>query len=145
MLPHLSLLRALTASVGLLGFVQTQDVPHFRTYFYVGGSYIEDASGQHYLHQQMYVEKLVPLAGVTQPYPIVFIHGWLQTATVGVACSIIPCERAPDNLCRTFSTNPMAVAAGLRCSSSRDTKFISRISQCVADRDGRTPMAWCSH
>ncbi|KAK4460643.1 putative fusarubin cluster-esterase [Cladorrhinum samala] len=85
MLTNLSLSRALTVLVGLLlvvsGPVQAQDVPHLRTYFYVGGSYIVDGSGEHYLRQQMYVEKLVPSAGVTQPYPIVFIHGWLQSAT----------------------------------------------------------------
>ncbi|KAK3998199.1 fusarubin cluster-esterase [Cladorrhinum sp. PSN332] len=67
--------------VHLVGLSLPQDVPHTRTYFYVGGSHIRDASNETYLHHQMYVEKLAPSAGVTQPYPIVLIHGWCQAAT----------------------------------------------------------------
>ncbi|KAK4228700.1 fusarubin cluster-esterase [Podospora fimiseda] len=74
-------LNILTLQLQFAGISLGQDVPHTRTFFYVGGSYVRDASHQTYLHHQMYVEKLIPSTGVTQPYPIVFIHGWCQTAT----------------------------------------------------------------
>ncbi|KAL4813311.1 Alpha/Beta hydrolase protein [Aspergillus spinulosporus] len=41
----------------------------------------EDGAGQHVFTNQMYVEKLTPTAGVTKPYPIIFIHGQAQTGT----------------------------------------------------------------
>lgn len=51
---------------------------------YVGGQYILNSAGQHVFADQMYVEKLTPAAGVTKPYPIVFIHGQAQTGTVRI-------------------------------------------------------------
>ncbi|PWY73055.1 alpha/beta-hydrolase [Aspergillus heteromorphus CBS 117.55] len=51
-----------------------------RTYFYVGGNYTLDGNGEHIHSGQIYVEKLTP-ARVTQPHPIVFIHGQAQTGT----------------------------------------------------------------
>ncbi|KAK2607480.1 hypothetical protein N8I77_006148 [Diaporthe amygdali] len=55
-----------------------------RDIFYVGGQYIQDASGNR-TTGQLYVEKLTPNA-VTQPKPVVFFHGggtsgvsWLNT------------------------------------------------------------------
>ncbi|PYH88512.1 alpha/beta-hydrolase [Aspergillus ellipticus CBS 707.79] len=51
-----------------------------RTYFYVGGNYTLDSNGEHIHSGQIYVEKLTP-AVVTQPHPIVFIHGQAQTGT----------------------------------------------------------------
>ena len=55
-----------------------------RDFFYVGGRYYEDASGNR-TTDQLYVEKLTP-AAVTQPKPVVFFHGggtsgvsWLNT------------------------------------------------------------------
>ncbi|PYI06956.1 alpha/beta-hydrolase [Aspergillus sclerotiicarbonarius CBS 121057] len=53
---------------------------HRRTYFYVGGDYTLDDKGEHIYTEQIYVEKLTP-PQVTQPHPIVFIHGAGQTAT----------------------------------------------------------------
>lgn len=58
------------------------DSIHQRTYFYVGGNYSVTENGEHVYTNQIYVEKLTPVQ-VTQPYPIVFIHGQAQTATVG--------------------------------------------------------------
>ena len=58
------------------------DTIHHRTYFYVGGNYSITDNGEHIYSNQIYVEKLTP-AQVTQPYPIVFVHGQAQTATVG--------------------------------------------------------------
>jgi len=60
------------------------EVPAQRSYLYVGGQYIENSAGQHVFTDQMYVEKLTPTAGVTKPYPIVFIHGQAQTGTVRI-------------------------------------------------------------
>ncbi|PWY71169.1 alpha/beta-hydrolase [Aspergillus eucalypticola CBS 122712] len=58
----------------------SSDSIHQRTYFYVGGNYSVTENGEHVYTNQIYVEKLTPVQ-VTQPYPIVFIHGQAQTAT----------------------------------------------------------------
>ncbi|TVY86647.1 putative secreted lipase, partial [Lachnellula willkommii] len=50
-----------------------------RTYFYVGGKYVNGTSGP-VITDQMYVEKLEPQV-VLHKYPIVFITGGFQTAT----------------------------------------------------------------
>lgn len=47
-----------------------------RDFFYIGGSYVYDNSSLGVLTEdQMYVEKLTPSSGVTQPNPLVFFHG----------------------------------------------------------------------
>jgi pimeloyl-ACP methyl ester carboxylesterase len=54
-----------------------------RDYFYVGGHYIQVASGNttsQYMTGQIYVEKLTP-ALITKPHPIIFIAGAGQTGT----------------------------------------------------------------
>ena len=48
-------------------------------YFFVGGRYVE-AKGGPIMERQMYVEYRIP-AQVTQPYPLVMIHGAAQTGT----------------------------------------------------------------
>ncbi|KAL4763580.1 alpha/beta hydrolase [Aspergillus foveolatus] len=53
---------------------------HRRSYFYVGGEYVNTTDGW-MMHNQMYVEKLSPANGTTQLYPIVFLHGGAQTGT----------------------------------------------------------------
>ncbi|KAL6236040.1 hypothetical protein BDW75DRAFT_124476 [Aspergillus navahoensis] len=53
---------------------------HRRTYFYVGGEYVNTTDGW-MMHNQMYVEKLSPANGSTQLYPIVILHGGAQTGT----------------------------------------------------------------
>lgn len=57
-----------------------KEAQHTREYFYVGGSYVTTTSGSLF-QNQMYVEKLTP-PRVSQPYPIVFLHGGGQTGTV---------------------------------------------------------------
>ncbi|TDZ36828.1 putative secreted lipase [Colletotrichum spinosum] len=57
------------------------EVPYIRSYFYVGGGYVDDGSGGHIFRDQMYVEKLLPVEGVSQETPIVLIHGQAQTGT----------------------------------------------------------------
>lgn len=56
-----------------------------RSYFYVGGEYVdaESGDGQRIFTGQMYVEQLTPAGGVKHPWPIVFIQGAGQTGTVG--------------------------------------------------------------
>ena len=55
-----------------------------RSYFYVGGEYVDAGSGngQRILKGQMYVEQLMPSGGVKHPWPIVFVQGAGQTGTV---------------------------------------------------------------
>ncbi|KII96010.1 hypothetical protein PLICRDRAFT_97935 [Plicaturopsis crispa FD-325 SS-3] len=56
-------------------------VPHIRSYFYVGATYVpEQGSNASIAHGQMYVEHLVP-ANVSQPLPLVLIHGKGMTGT----------------------------------------------------------------
>lgn len=50
-----------------------------RDFFYVGGRYVGEP-GKELMAGQMYVEKLLP-AKVTQPLPLVLVHGAAQTAT----------------------------------------------------------------
>ncbi|KAH6672398.1 Alpha/Beta hydrolase protein [Halenospora varia] len=77
----------LLALLGLGNSAPTQNFPSStvgeafaaRSYFYVGGNYVEQGSG-HVFSNQMYVERLVPLKP-TQTWPLVFIHGQGQTGT----------------------------------------------------------------
>ncbi|KAF5010155.1 hypothetical protein FDECE_3648 [Fusarium decemcellulare] len=57
------------------------EAPSVRSSLYVGGAYVADGTGGHVFRDQMYVEKLVPAAGVRQPDPIVLIHGQGQTGS----------------------------------------------------------------
>ena len=75
-------LTALVACLATELLAIAADVPHTRKYFYVGGHYVNDTSGGHVMRDQMYVEQLTPAMGPSQPYPIVFIHGFGQTGTV---------------------------------------------------------------
>ncbi|KAK0206197.1 Alpha/beta hydrolase family-domain-containing protein [Desarmillaria ectypa] len=69
-----------TFAVVFLGLcVKGLGVLHYRSYFYVGQSY-ETQNGSTIAHGAMYVEHLVP-ARITQPFPIVFIHGHGMTGT----------------------------------------------------------------
>ena len=57
--------------------------PYKRDYFYVGGHYVDDGTGQHTFREQMYVEHLAPICAASHPYPLVLIHGAAQSGTVG--------------------------------------------------------------
>ncbi|KAK1981810.1 Alpha/Beta hydrolase protein [Colletotrichum cereale] len=57
------------------------EAPYVRSYFYVGGGYVDDGSGGHIFRDQMYVEKLLPVHGISQSTPIVLIHGQAQTGS----------------------------------------------------------------
>ena len=58
------------------------ETPYTRSYFYIGGEYVDDGSGGHVFRDQMYVEQLAPISGATQKFPLVIIHGQGQTGTV---------------------------------------------------------------
>jgi hypothetical protein len=60
----------------------SSEVAAIRSFFYAGGGYADDGAGGHIFREQMYVERLQPAKGVSQPTPIVFIHGQAQTGTV---------------------------------------------------------------
>ena len=68
--------------------------PYNRSYFYVGGHYVDDekSDGQHVLTSQMYVEQLLPLNGIKHPWPLVFIHGAGQTGTVSLHLASYPTQ-----------------------------------------------------
>ena len=53
-----------------------------RSYFYVGGRYVEQDDGSYIFTGQMYVENLMPVDGIKHPWPLVFIQGAGQTGTV---------------------------------------------------------------
>lgn len=55
---------------------KSNETPYYRDIFYVGGQYVynSDLAGQ-LTYDQIYVEKLSPVRGVTQPKPIIFFHG----------------------------------------------------------------------
>lgn len=65
----------------------SQESAYIRDYFYAGGSWVDDGTGQgtRVLQGQMYVERLSPPFGATHPYPLVFVHGSGQTGTVRFA------------------------------------------------------------
>ncbi|KAF7326892.1 AB hydrolase-1 domain-containing protein [Mycena venus] len=77
------LLLALSGLSGTLGTPQlepqVQGTLHRRTYLYVGQTYIPQGNSS-IAADQMYVEHLTP-ATITQPLPILFIHGQGMTGT----------------------------------------------------------------
>lgn len=52
-----------------------------RDVFWVGGHYVDAPVGT-LTYDQIYVEKLTPLGGVQQPYPIVLFHGGASSGAV---------------------------------------------------------------
>ncbi|KAK9421505.1 hypothetical protein SUNI508_05740 [Seiridium unicorne] len=63
----------------IAGHAIGEEALHRREYFFVGGQYVNTSSGT-LLQNQMYVEKLSP-AEISQPYPLIFIHGGGQDGT----------------------------------------------------------------
>lgn len=76
---------ASSAAVDEKGAASCAEVPYLRSYFYVGGGYVDDGAGGHVFRDQMYVERLRPADGVTQKTPLVLIHGQAQTGTVSTS------------------------------------------------------------
>lgn len=52
----------------------SRETPYYRDFFYVGGHYEDSALGN-LTYDQIYVEKLTPVGGITQQKPIIFFHG----------------------------------------------------------------------
>lgn len=77
----------------------SQESSYIRDYFYAGGSWVDDGTGQgtRVLQGQMYVERLSPPSGATHPYPLVFVHGSGQTGTVRFAF-VLCAEHSSDRL-----------------------------------------------
>jgi hypothetical protein len=64
---------------------RSKETPYLRDFFYVGGRYVPMITGNVTV-DQIYVEKLTPVSGVTRRSPLVFFHGggtsavtWLNT------------------------------------------------------------------
>jgi len=76
-------LLTLTISVVLgavYAFNQTTSTTfHQRTYFYVGGNYVPQGNSS-IMQGSIYVERLTP-QHVTQPLPLLIIHGLCQSVT----------------------------------------------------------------
>jgi hypothetical protein len=75
-----------------------EETPHTRKYFYIGGKYITDNNGAHYVKDQVYVEQLTPALGKVNPVPLVLIHGLGQTGTVSQDLSAY--QNLSDGVCR---------------------------------------------
>ena len=83
--------------------MEPSDSACHRSYFYVGGTYVEDENspGERVMQGQMYVEQLTPLGGSRHQLPLIFIHGGGQTASVchpfGFKC-ICECARLGNGI-----------------------------------------------
>ncbi|KAH7310845.1 Alpha/Beta hydrolase protein [Stachybotrys elegans] len=85
LLPVAAFTNGCTGDNAINPLCQTNETPYIRSFFYVGGRYVETATGNVTV-DQIYVEKLLPVHGVSQPNPLVFFHGggtsavtWLNT------------------------------------------------------------------
>lgn len=83
------MMTAIAHASGAMPVSATAESQCYRSYFYVGGGYVDavSADGERVFTGQMYVEQLIPIDGVKHPWPIVFIQGAGQTGTV----SLSPC------------------------------------------------------
>lgn len=52
----------------------SNETPYYRDIFYVGGHY-ENSDLGNLTYDQIYVEKLTPVGGTSQPRPMIFFHG----------------------------------------------------------------------
>lgn len=79
-----------TGPASALAQTPQDEAPMIRDYLYAGGQYAENTAGEHIFQDQIYVEHLLPVHGVTQNHPIVFLHGSAQTATVSASSPDCP-------------------------------------------------------
>ena len=63
---------------------KTQQSPYYRDFFYIGGEYVpaSNTSTASIFSDQMYVEKLTPVKGVSKPQPLVFISAGVPSGVV---------------------------------------------------------------
>ena len=73
------MLRAVALAIGLSVACDAAAAPAAHGWFFVGGQYL-DSGGKRLMAGQMYVESMSP-AQVTQPYPVIMIHGTAQTGS----------------------------------------------------------------
>lgn len=65
---------------------KSSEAAYTRDFFYVGGDYVPSTiPGQNIFAGQMYVEKLTPVSGVNQTYPLVFISAGVPSGTVSIS------------------------------------------------------------
>lgn len=102
-----------TDCTGINGISPQCDSPeafHKRDVFWVGGQYVEDAVQGLLTYDQMYVEKLTPLGGVNQTYPLVFFHGGGISGAVSLPPLHLPEAKVAslnyDNVCQTWLNTP---------------------------------------
>ena len=63
----------------------SKEASHRRDIFYAGGIYVDNAAaGGTIVVNQTYYERLIPAGGVTQKYPLLFIHGGGISGTVSI-------------------------------------------------------------
>ena len=75
------LLAAVSAFIAVVS--ASNEAPHQRDIFYVGGEYVYNATlGGTILTKEQYVEKMTPAQGVHQKYPIVLVHSGGLSGTV---------------------------------------------------------------
>lgn len=92
------------AGAAITNPTNTTDPPHTRQYFYSGGQYVTNTAGEHTWTDQLYVEQLTPLAGITKENPIIFIHGQAQTGTVSLYQHLFP--TSVPSACPHYLTRP---------------------------------------
>ncbi|KAK7959172.1 alpha/beta-hydrolase [Apiospora aurea] len=69
---------------------KSSEAAYTRDFFYVGGDYVASAvPGQSIFTGQMYVEKLTPLTGVNQTYPLVFVSAGVPSGTAGYQVYVV--------------------------------------------------------
>lgn len=62
----------------------SNEAPYYRDFFYIGGHY-ENSDLGNLTYDQIYVEKLTPVGGMSQTKPIIFFHG-------GGMCRLCPAD-----------------------------------------------------
>lgn len=67
---------------------RSSETAYKRDVFWVGGKYVNAAIGL-LTYDQIYVEKLTPVRGVNQPYPVVLFHGGGISGAVSLSCKSV--------------------------------------------------------
>lgn len=123
-------------------YSKTTEAFHRRNVFYAGGQYVfNETLGGTILVNQMYIEQLTPINGVTQRYPLVFLHGGGISGTVStVSCFT---HRGHQLLIKTVYSNgsisPMATEAGPHSFLKEATRSSSSTSGVWVDQLHKIP------
>ncbi|RDA88846.1 hypothetical protein CP532_5498 [Ophiocordyceps camponoti-leonardi (nom. inval.)] len=130
----LALALALVRSKGLT-VKQTTEAAYVRDFFYVGGHYeVDESGGGHVMRGQMYVERLRPVIGVTQPYPVLMIHGMGMTGTNFLNKPDGGRGWASDFICQGYEVYVVDQTSRGRSPSGPDAKPVSFTPETIQDR-----------